>query len=142
MATVQMQSPVRRLFEEAFNQGNLAVVDEVVSANHVVHNAYGRAPHGAQGLKWLIVMFRSAFPDLHCTLGDEINQVDKVAARWIMHGTQKGTFLGNQPTGRPVEFHGMIFARMESEHIVEDRTLIDQMSILQQLGLIPPVARR
>ncbi len=142
MTTNQMQSPIQRIFEEAFNQGSLAVVDEVVSANHLAHNPFGGAPQGPQGLKWLIIMFRSAFPDLHCTLEDEINQGDKVAAHWVMRGTQKGPFLGNQPTGRRIEIQGMIFARMESGRIVEDWTLIDQMSILQQLGLIPPVARR
>jgi predicted ester cyclase len=40
--------------------------------------------------------------------------------------------------GRPVEVQGIIFARTENGRIVEDWTLVDEMDILQQLGLVPP----
>jgi predicted ester cyclase len=33
---------------------------------------------------------------------------------------------------------GISFARMENGQIAEDWTLIDQMGILQQLGIVPP----
>jgi steroid delta-isomerase-like uncharacterized protein len=141
MATYQAQSPIRRLFDEAFNQGNLAVVDELLSSDHLAHNAFGGAPNGPQGLKWLIAMFRAAFPDLQCNVEDEIREGDKVATHWTMCGTHKGAFLGNPPTGRQVDVQGMIFARIENGRIVEDWFLIDQLSILQQLGLVPPPAR-
>jgi len=137
MLTTQIQSPINRIFEEAFNQGNLAVVDEVLSPDHFAHNTFGGAPNGPQGLKCLIAMFRNAFPDLHCTLEDEIRQGDKLAAHWTMSGTHKGMFLGNPPTGRQVEVQGIIFASTVDGLIVEDWTLIDQMGILQQLGLVP-----
>jgi steroid delta-isomerase-like uncharacterized protein len=127
-----------RIFEEAFNQGNLAVVNEVLTSDHITHNAFTGAPRGPQGLKGLIVLFRTAFPDLHCTVEDEIREGDKLAAHWVMRGTQKGPFLGNQPTGRAVVVQGIIFARIESGRIAEDWTLMDQMGILQQLGIIPP----
>jgi hypothetical protein len=32
----------------------------------------------------------------------------------------------------------MIFTRTENDRIIEDWTLIDQMGILQQLGIVPP----
>ena len=138
MATHQAQSSIRRVFDEAFNQGNLAVVDEVLTLDHSAHNAFGVAPHGPQGLKWLIAMFRTAFPDLQCTVEDEIREGDKFSAHWTMRGTHKGLFLGNPPTGKPILVQGIIFARIENDQLVEDWTLVDQMGILQQLGLIPP----
>ncbi|MEZ4709344.1 MAG: hypothetical protein R3A44_19200 [Caldilineaceae bacterium] len=33
---------------------------------------------------------------------------------------------------------GLILARIDNGRIAEERTLVDQMGILQQLGLIPP----
>jgi steroid delta-isomerase-like uncharacterized protein len=138
MSTHQTQSPIRRVFDEAFNLGNLVVVDELLSPDHLAHNAFGGTPNGSQGLKWLISMFRIAFPDLHCTIEDEITVGDQFAAHWTMRGTHKGSFLGNPPTGKPVEVQGIMFARVSNGRIVEDWTLIDQMGILQQLGLIPP----
>lgn len=68
MPTDRAESLIRRIFDEAFNQGNLAVVDELISLDHLAHTAFGGAPHGPGGLKWLIAMFRTAFPDLHCTV--------------------------------------------------------------------------
>ena len=135
------RSLIRQIFEQAFNQGNLAVVDELLSPDHLKHNAFGGAPNGPRGLKLMIMMFRTAFPDLLCTIEDEIREGDKVAAHFTMQGTHQGSFLGNPPTGRQVKALGIIFARTENGQIVEDWTLTDQLGILQQLGLIPPPAR-
>ena len=133
---------VKQLFEEAFNQGNLAKVDDVLAPDHYAHITIGGAPNGPQGLKLMIAIFRTAFPDLLCTVDDEIVEGDRFAVRWTMRGTHKGPFLGNQPTGGPVEMQGMIFARLENGRMVEDWTLIDQMGILQQIGVIPPNLRK
>ena len=124
---------------EAFNQGHLAVVDELLSPDYFTHTAFGGGSPGPVGLKWLIAMFRTAFPDLHCTVEGEIREGDQFAAHWMMNGTHRGLFMGNPPTGRQVNVQGMIFCRIENGRLVEDWTLIDQIGILQQLGLVPPV---
>jgi steroid delta-isomerase-like uncharacterized protein len=138
MSSTQFQSPIYRIFEEAFNQGNLAVVDELLTPDHFAHNAFGGVTNGPQGLKCLIAIFRTAFPDLQCTVEDEIREGVKIAAHWTMRGTHKGLFLGNPPTGRPIVVQGIVFARISNGRIIEDWTLIDQMGILQQIGVVPP----
>ena len=95
-------------------------------------------PASRLGLKQLIAAYRTGFPDLHCTIEDEIYQGDRLAALWAIRGTHNGLFLGNPPTGRLVEVQGIIFARTKKGQIIEDWTLIDQMGILQQLGVVPP----
>jgi steroid delta-isomerase-like uncharacterized protein len=137
MSVPQFQSPIYRIFEDAFNQGNLTVVDEVLTPNYFTHNAFGRTPNGPRGLKCLIAIFRTAFPDLQFIVEDEIREGDKVAAHWTMRGTHRGVYLGNPPTGKPFKVQGIIFARIVNDQIAEDWTLIDQMGILQQLGFIP-----
>ncbi len=84
----------------------------------------------------------TAFPDLQCTVEDEIYVGDQFAAHWTMRGTHNGSFLGNPPTGRRVMVQGLIFARTAHGRISEAWTLIDQMGILQQLGLVPPPLRQ
>ena len=135
-------SLVRRVFDQAFNQGNLAVVDEVLAPEHHAHITIGGAPHGPHGLKLMIAIFRVAFPDLRCTVEDEIVQGDKFAVRWSIRGTHQGMFLGNPPTGKQVDVQGFIFGRTENGRIIEDWTLTDQLAILQQLGIVPPSGRR
>ncbi len=137
MSVTQYRSPIHRIFEEAFNQGKLAVLDEVFASDHLVHNAFGGAPNGPQDLKWLITMYRFGFPDLHCTVEEEIREDDKFAYLWTMCGTHKGLFLGNSPGGRQMQTQGIIFARFEKEKILGYRMLIDQFDLLQQLGIIP-----
>jgi predicted ester cyclase len=89
----------------------------------------------------VIALFRIAFPDLHCAVEDEIVEGDRFAVRLSIHGTHRGMFLGNSPTGKQVNVPGIVFGRTENGRIIEDWTMIDQTNILQQMGLIPPVVR-
>jgi steroid delta-isomerase-like uncharacterized protein len=138
MTTTQTKSPVRRILDEAFNQGNLAVIDEVFTSNHFTHTASPGLPNSNEGLKQLVTLFRTAFPDLKCTVEDEINANGKVAAHWTMSGTHKGPLMGTPPTGKSFSIQGLLFARIENGKIAEDWTLTDQMGMLQQLGMVPP----
>lgn len=141
MSTVQGKSIIRRVFDEAFNQGHLAVVDELLAPDGISHHLSWGTPANRMGLKQLIAMFRTAFPDLSCTVEDEIFQGDKIAAHWIMRGTHKGQFLGNLPTNKPIVVQGLIYALIENDQIIESWTIVDQMGVLQQLGLVPPPLR-
>ena len=138
LSTDPTDSLIRRMVEHAFNQGALAVVDELLAPDGITHIPSWGMPHTREGLKQLIALFRSGFPDLHCTVEDEISAGDRVAAHWMMRGTQTGLFLGNRPTSRPIVVPGMIFAHIENGRIVEHWTLLDQMGMLQQLGIVPP----
>ena len=138
VTTVQHKSIIRRILDEAFNQGNLAIVDELVAPDSISHHMSWGMPANRMGLKQLIAMLRTAFPDLRCTVEDEINQDDKAAAHWKMRGTHRGQFLGNPPTSKPIVVQGLIYARIENSQVIESWILIDQMGVLQQLGLVPP----
>lgn len=142
MSTNQTESLIRRMFDNAFNQGTFAVVDELVAPNGLTHSVPWGMPNNREGLKHLIVMLRTAFPDLHCTIEDEISEGDKVAAHWTMRGTHKGPLLGIRPTDRQIMVQGMIFAHTKHGQIAEGWTLLDQMGMLQQLGIVPPPHRR
>jgi steroid delta-isomerase-like uncharacterized protein len=142
VATVLGKSIVRRVLGEAFNQGNLTIVDELVAPDGISHHSSWGTPANRMGLKQLIAMFRTAFPDLYCKVEDEITQDNKVAAHWKMRGTHTGPFLGDPPTSKPIVVEGLIYVCIENEQIIESWLMIDQMSVLQELGLVPPSLRR
>jgi steroid delta-isomerase-like uncharacterized protein len=131
-------SLIHRIFDLAFNQGDLDVIDELVAEKDVNQVFRWGMPAGRLGLKQLITAYRIGFPDLHCTIEDEIDIGDRSAVIWTMRGTHEGLFMGNPPTGRQVEIRGIIFARTANGRIIEDWTLVDQMGTLQQLGIVPP----
>jgi len=139
VSTTQGKSIVRRVLDEAFNQGNLTIVDELVAPDGISHHSSWGTPANRMGLKQLIAMFRTAFPDLSCEVEDEITQDNKVAAHWKMRGTHTGPFLGNPPTSKPIVVQGLIYVCIENDQITESWLMIDQMSVLQQLGLAPPL---
>jgi predicted ester cyclase len=134
-------SPIRRIFDEAYNVGNLEVVDKALTPDHYTHITIGGAPNRPRRLKMIIAMFRTAFPDLWCIVEDEITVGDKFAARWALRGTPKGMILGNPPTGKQVDVPELVFGRTENECIIEDWILIDQLGIQEQHGIVPPSGR-
>ena len=133
-----VSSPVRIMLDQAFNRGDLAVVDELVAVDSITHIPGWGMSANRLGIKQMIINLRAAFPDLHCTVDQEIEGESKSAVLWTLRGKHKGSFLGNVPTGRRVEVQGFIFARIADGRIVEAWILIDQMGLLQQLGMVPP----
>lgn len=128
----------RAFIDQAFNEGNLAIVDELVAVDCPAHLPGWGMPGNRLGLKQMIAHLHIAFPDLRCVVEDEVQQGDKLAALWTMRGSHKGIFLGNSPTGRPVAMQGFILIRTAQGQIVENWILIDQMDLLRQLGVVPP----
>jgi predicted SnoaL-like aldol condensation-catalyzing enzyme len=63
MSTAENRAVYRRFIEEGFNQGRLEILDHVLAPTYVNHSAPPGVPAGADGVKQIISLFRSAFPD-------------------------------------------------------------------------------
>lgn len=142
MSTERNDSPVHHLLDSAFNQGSFAVVDELLGPSGLAHTPSWGMPDTREGFKQLIALLRSAFSDLHCTVEGEIREGDRVVAYWTIRGTHTGLFLGNPPTSRQITVQGMLFARTVHGQITEGWALLDQMGMLEQLGIVPRLRSR
>ena len=118
------------------NQGKMALIDEVYSPDYVGHETSGPV-HGQEGLKQYIMMYRTAFPDAHYTVEDQIAEGDKVVTRWSGRGTHQGPLMGIPPTGKQGTVTGISIDRFEGGKIVETWTELDALGMMQQLGVIP-----
>lgn len=128
---------VRRYVEEAINQRNMEVLDEIFAPEFVDHTAApGQAP-GVEGLKQFFAMMEAGFPDFHTTVEDVIAEGDKVAIRFTFHGTHQGEFMDIPPTGRRVTMPGIDILRVMNGRIVELWGQEDLLGMMQQLGVIP-----
>jgi steroid delta-isomerase-like uncharacterized protein len=139
MSTEQNKTLVHRYWEQVWNQGNLAVVDELIATDFDGHPApsdpdFGRGP---EGQKQFIRMYRTAFPDLRMTIEDMTAEGDRVAVRWTARGTQTGEMMGMPATGKHATVTGMFLNRLASGKIVEGWGNFDALGMLQQLGVIP-----
>lgn len=127
----------RRVQEEAFNQGNLAIIDELVSADYVDHDLPPGFPAGREGFKQMVAMYRAAFPDVQMTIEDVVAEGDKVVIRWAAKGTHKGELMGIPPTNKQVTVTGVDINRLAGGKLAEHWGNFDQMGMMQQLGVIP-----
>jgi predicted ester cyclase len=123
---------VRRFFEEVFNRGDLAVMEELW------------IPNGIESGKRSVQSVRTAFPDYHRTIEAQVAEGDLVVTRWTMRGTHRGPYLSGAlgrtlaPTGRRVEVPGISIHRLAGGRIVQSWVLgNDSAALLQQLGALP-----
>jgi steroid delta-isomerase-like uncharacterized protein len=124
--------------EEAFNAGNLDVVDELVAAGFVNHDAATPEPTvGPDAAKASIEGYRMAFPDLRIKVEDQIADADRVVTRWSAKGTHQGELLGIPATGKQSTVTGITIDRIVDGRIAESWTNWDTLGMLQQLGVVP-----
>ena len=127
----------RRFVEEVINKKNLAAADEIIAEDFVELDSFPGQEQGREGLKQVLAMFFAAFLDLHWTTEEEAAEGDKLWSRFTWRGTHRGDFLGIPPTGNQVEVNGVVIDRIVEGKMVDSRILMNEMSLMRQLGVIP-----
>jgi steroid delta-isomerase-like uncharacterized protein len=129
----------RRFMEEAFGQGKPELVDDLLAPDFVRYDPYIEAGEvrGVETVKENIVWFRNVFPDLTCTIEDQVAEGEKVVTRWTVRGTHQGEFFGVAATGERIEMRGIQIDRFEGGKLVEEGAEFDLLGALQQLGAVP-----
>jgi predicted ester cyclase len=128
------KSLLLRLIEEGFNNGNLAVVDEIVAPG-AKERQRGNGD-GSEGTKEVIRTLRRWFPDFSMQMEDVAATSDKVWMRFRATGTNLGSVMHRPPTGKKMSIDVIDVARFQGGKIVEHWGVPDQLGMLLQLGLI------
>jgi steroid delta-isomerase-like uncharacterized protein len=135
MSDEQILDLVNRFTDEAWNGGNLDLIDELFSADYVGHDAPRPDPvRGPEGMKDFLRMYHGAFSDAHITIDDVIVRDDKVVTRWTGRGTHDGDLMGMAPTGKAIEFVGIRIFRVAEGKIAEGWVVWDTFGLMRQLG--------
>jgi steroid delta-isomerase-like uncharacterized protein len=87
------------------------------------------------GLKQHIAVAEAAFPRYSLDPEDIFAEGDKVLVRFTLRGTHHGDFMGIPPTGRTVAVPGLIVYRIAEGKIAEHWMHMDNMALMQQLGI-------
>lgn len=138
MSRATNETVVRRLFDEGWNKGNLAVVDELVAPDAVPAHVNG--PLGPETWKEAISFYRSSFADLTYTIEDLIAAEDKVVVRWTATGTDSIGFMGMAPTGITATIGGITIYRLAGGQLLEHWDEFDLAGLFQKLGIFPNAA--
>ena len=132
---------VRRFYEEVMGQGNVNLLDEIMTPDFADHGEtlFGSL-QGRDMLKQGITTSRMVLGDLHVQLHDFIADGEMVGVRGTMRCTQQGEFLGVAPSGNELTWNGLALFRVVDGKIMERWFNSDSLSIVQQMGLVPPLA--
>jgi predicted ester cyclase len=89
MSAEENKEKSRRLVEEAFGQGKVEVIDEVLHSDFVCYdpNSESGEIRGADTIRGEIEYFRNAVPDLTYTVEDQVAEGNKVVTRYTASGT-------------------------------------------------------
>ena len=121
--------------EDFWNKQNIAAFEKYYTADFIIHYADGDL--NCEQYKGLCQAYFTAFPDLHITINDLIAEDDKVVKVWTAKSTNKGDFMGIPATGNRIEVSGIEVFRIADGKIAENWVLMDNLGMMQQLGVIP-----
>jgi len=129
---------VRGFFKQVWNEGRLDRFEEYIAQDVVPHT--GPTDTDAESMKQSLAMIRDVLPDIHIALDTELAEEDKVVTRFTISGTHQGELLGIPATGKRAVWSGITIFRLAGGKIVEFWTEVDNMGMMQQLGVIPAPA--
>ena len=130
---------------EIYNQGNLALVDEIFAPEYVRHDS--ALPEDIQGLeafKAYVTSLRTAYPDFTVSVDEQIIKGYKIISRWTVSGTNTGPLQSPMgelpPTGKKMIIPGAEIVQIANGKITEEWLFYNQLSSYLQMGytLAPP----
>jgi predicted ester cyclase len=130
---------IRRWCDEGWTKGNVEVADELIHPNFKVHGAGGQVVEpGIEGLKGLILAWRTGFPDAVQRVDDIFAVGDKVCVRLTWVGTHLGEFMGVPATGKTVSVGTIGIDRVVDGKVVEGWGELDMLGLMTTIGGVVP----
>jgi predicted SnoaL-like aldol condensation-catalyzing enzyme len=130
-------------FTQAFNNRNITALDKLVSVNEIEHNLL--AYQGLRGVKQYFSDLMAAFPDLHVTIDHIIADGNNVVVLTNTTGTPTQSLIsaaGGPISGKNISFKTADLYRIADNKIAEHWNIIENVKILQSLGLINSTSQK
>ncbi len=142
--TIENNKAIVRRMLEAFNTGNIKIVQEVFDQNikdrgsPVGFERELQEAHPIKRVQTEILREEDAFPDRKFKEESLIAEGDTVVLRWSMTGTNRGKILGRRPTGKKVRTSGTEIVRIKNGKIIEHQgdDAPHVLDVLMQLGML------
>jgi predicted ester cyclase len=141
MSSETNKAAVRRCWEEAWNMGDVTLLDELYSPDSVHHFGAKPARFGPDQRAAMVKAWRIAIPDYHCHIEDLVAEGDLVVMRLRFTGTHSAAPLAISgraatPRNRTFEESELLMFRFRDGKILESWATWDRLSFLEQLGAI------
>jgi steroid delta-isomerase-like uncharacterized protein len=128
---------IRRLYD-LINAGDIDGFGRQLADDFVERDELPGIPPTKAGVVQYFQMLLAAFPDLRMDVEDVIAGGDKAVARVRVTGTNKGEFMGMPATGKSVSVNLIDITRFGDDGLAREHWgVVDQLALMQQLGVIP-----
>jgi steroid delta-isomerase-like uncharacterized protein len=128
---------IRRLYD-LINAGDIAGFGRQLADDFVERNEIPGIPPTKDGVVQYFRLLLGAFPDFQMNVEDVIASGDKAVARLQVTGTHKGEFMGIPATGKSVSVNLIDITRFGDDGLAREHWgVVDQLALMQQLGVIP-----
>jgi len=128
---------VVRQFYAFVDEGDMSGISQLLSDTFRWHFAGIPTAFNKQTSAGFVQAFRAAFPDMHHSLDSQIVEGDRVVTPLTFHGTHQGELQGISASGQRVEIRALNIHRIVGGKIAEAETVVDMMTLMQQIGAIP-----
>jgi predicted ester cyclase len=134
------QAAIQRIFDEAFNQGKVDVLDKIIAKDYVRHQPPYATVKGLADFKKFVIDVRSGYSGFGISVEEIIISGDISAARIILRGRHTGQTPTVQapPTGKQVAMTGCTISHWKNGKIIEEWAYNDYLGLTQQFGVVPP----
>ena len=137
-AQSELEEQNRALVEkyiQVWNQFDMNALDEYLSPEFKVFipSSAGEPMSLEQFREWIEGVF-AGFPDSHYDIADIFCQGNRVCVRWTYTATHQGEWAGIPATGIAVTGSAIEIFRVENGKILEERSEMDALGLMQQLG--------
>jgi predicted ester cyclase len=139
--TTETQKMIERIPLEVINDNRFELIDELYATDYVEHTPSPGVAPTREGFKQTAIALKQAFPDLRYTVDDVIESGDKIVHRLTASGTMTADYLGIPATGKPATWTEVHIGRVANGRLTDHWGVIDQLSMLVQLGVIESPAR-
>lgn len=133
----EMERFARERVEALFNRGEVDRIEEFVTPDFVNHEAWPGEDPGVEGFRLRMRRLHEAISQMHLEVHEVVAGHDLVAYRATLSGVQTGPLQGIPPTDRPFTARHMHMLRIRDGRSSEHWAVRDDLSMLQQLGVIP-----
>jgi predicted ester cyclase len=94
----------------------------------------GNPPMDRAGHEGFALAFYGAFPDLHHEIQEVFATEDRVAVRFVLHGTHTGVFFGMPPTNRSITAAANVILHVSDGRVTKLFGVFDEAGLMRQLG--------
>ncbi len=127
-------------WDEIINHGKLDYFNDLNFTTDVVMHIHPDIV-GIDSARAYYANYLTAFSNIKFSIIDVFSQGDKLVKHWDFKGRHTGTFFGIPATGKDVELEGVTLVKMRGGKIAEEQDFFDNLSFMQQLGLIPATGK-